>query len=76
MLLALREAPHAHSVYPFGSELHFTDDRAGLDPATVAAELRNYTASKGFRNVEVKPIEAGIEDSFMELMPPPVQRAS
>ena len=76
LLLSLRDAPHAHSVYPFGSELHFTDDRAGFDPVTVAAELREYAVSKGFKDVEVKPMEAGIEDSFMELMPPPVQRAS
>jgi ABC-type multidrug transport system ATPase subunit len=27
MLLSLRNAPHAHSVYPFGTKLHFTDDR-------------------------------------------------
>ena len=76
MLLALRDAPHAHSVYPFGAELHFTDDRKGLDPSTVAAELREYLTSNGFHGVEVNRIKAGIEDSFMELMPPPVQRAS
>jgi len=76
LLLASRDAPHAHSVYPFGAELHFTDDRTGLDPATVAAELREYLTAKGFRDVDVKPIVAGIEDSFMERMPPPVQRAS
>jgi len=75
MLVALRSAPHAHSVYPFGTSLHFTDDRAGHDPATVASEARTYLESKGFTNVAVTPIDAGIEDSFMELMPP-VQRAS
>jgi len=75
MLVALRSAPHAHSVYPFGTSLHFTDDRAGHDPATVASEVRAYLESKGFTNVAVTPIDAGIEDSFMELMPP-VQRAS
>lgn len=76
LLLSAREAPHAHSAYPFGSELHFTDDRAGLDPVTVAAELREFLTAKGFQDVEVKPMVAGIEDSFMERMPPPVQRAS
>ncbi|HMA20825.1 MAG TPA: ABC transporter ATP-binding protein, partial [Gemmatimonadaceae bacterium] len=29
LLLALRKAPNAHSVYPFGTELHFTDARKG-----------------------------------------------
>lgn len=76
LLLALRDAPNAHSVYPFGSELHFTDERAGVDQATVAAGLAGYLSEKGFRDVDVKPIAAGIEDSFMELMlPRPVQRA-
>ena len=76
LLLSLRKAPHAHSVYPFGAELHFTDDRAGLDPATVASELRKYLKAEGFEDAEARAITAGIEDSFMELMPAPVQRAS
>lgn len=75
MLLALRKAPHAHSVYPFGTSLHFTDARAGYDPQNVAKDVRQYLESSGFANVVAIPIEAGIEDSFMELMPP-VQRAS
>ncbi len=75
MLLELRNAPHAHSVYPFGTSLHFTDDRAGHDQNEVANDARTYLESRGFTNVTATPIEAGIEDSFMELMPP-VQRAS
>lgn len=75
LLLSLRTAPHTHSVYPFGSELHYTDDRTGLDPSAVASELLEYMRSEGFA-AEVHPITAGIEDSFMELMPAPVQRAS
>jgi ABC-type multidrug transport system ATPase subunit len=75
MLLELRSAPHAHSVYPFGTSLHFTDDRAGHNSSTVANEVSAYLESRGFTNVTAAPIEAGIEDSFMELMPP-VQRAS
>jgi ABC-type multidrug transport system ATPase subunit len=75
MLLALRKAPHAHSVYPFGTSLHLTDDRAGHDTQTVAAEARDYLRANGFADADATPIDAGIEDSFMELMPP-VQRAS
>jgi ABC-type multidrug transport system ATPase subunit len=75
LLLALRKAPHAHSVYPFGTKLHFTDDRKNYDPAKVAAELRDYLAREGFQEVEINPIEAGIEDRFMDLMPP-ARRAS
>jgi ABC-type multidrug transport system ATPase subunit len=73
MLLALRDAPHAHAVYPFGTSLHFTDDRQGHDASTVASELAQYLHSNGFADSVVTPIEAGIEDSFMELA---VQRAS
>lgn len=75
LLLALRKAPHAHSVYPFGTDLHFTDARKGYDPQLAADELAKFISSSGFSDVSVKPIEAGIEDSFMELMPP-VQLAS
>ena len=70
MLLALRNAPHAHSVYPFGTSLHFTDARAGHDPQHVIADIRQYLNAKGFTDVNLEPIDAGIEDSFMELMRP------
>ena len=70
MLLALRKAPHAHSVYPFGTSLHFTDERPGHDPLSVIADLREYLTANGFTDVTAQPIEAGIEDSFMELMTP------
>lgn len=75
MLLSLRNAPHAHSGFPFGTSLHFTDARQGRDSTEVAREVLRYLASQGFDDAEVNPIEAGIEDSFMELMPP-VERAS
>lgn len=75
MLLALRNAPHAHSVYPFGTSLHFTDARAGHDPQHVVAEIREYLKANEFTDVTIEPIDAGIEDSFMELMTP-VQHAS
>ncbi len=76
LLLALRKAPHAHAVYPFGSELHFTDDRAGGDPASLSSELDAYMKSQGFEDATAHPIPAGIEDSFMELMSSPAKSAS
>ena len=75
LLLALRNAPHVHSVYPFGTKLHFTDDRKGYDARAVAAEIVEYLEREGFEAVEANPIAAGIEDRFMDLMPH-VQRAS
>ncbi|HVF40593.1 MAG TPA: ABC transporter ATP-binding protein [Gemmatimonadaceae bacterium] len=76
LLLSLRKAPHVHSVYPFGSELHFTDARSDIDTNAAASDLTEYIASEGFSDLGVTPITAGIEDSFMELMQAPVQRAS
>ena len=75
MLLALRKAPHAHSVYPFGTSLHFTDSRARHDSRSVIADIRDYLKANGFTDITAQPIDAGIEDSFMELMTP-AQRTS
>jgi ABC-type multidrug transport system ATPase subunit len=76
LLLSLRKAPHAHSVYPFGSELHFTDDRGDANPQAVSSELDAYMKAQGFEDAAAHPIRAGIEDSFMELMSSPAQPAS
>lgn len=67
-LLALREYPHAHSVYPFGESLHYTDARAGSDAVVLGSEIEQYLAGLGFEGVRSQPIVAGIEDSFMHLM--------
>ncbi|MEP6507705.1 MAG: ABC transporter ATP-binding protein, partial [Gemmatimonadales bacterium] len=76
LLLALRKAPHVHSVFPFGAELHYTDNRPGANPSTVSSELDAYMKSQGFVGATAHPISAGIEDSFMELMSAPAQKAS
>jgi ABC-type multidrug transport system ATPase subunit len=71
LIQALRRHSHARSVYPFGDELHYTDDREGADPAEVASDVAAYLASEGFAEARVEPAEAGIEDSFMALMGAP-----
>ncbi len=76
LLLALRKAPHVHSVFPFGAELHYTDNRPGADASAVAPELEAYMKSQGFTDATAHPIAAGIEDSFMELMSAPAQKVS
>lgn len=68
LLQALRRFPHAHSVYLFGDELHYTDARAAESPERVASELREYLVQHGHADAVAQPIKAGIEDSFMELM--------
>jgi ABC-type multidrug transport system ATPase subunit len=68
LLQALRGFPHARSVYPFGEELHYTDARAGADPAAVAGDVAGWLRGQGFADADARPIPAGIEDSFMALM--------
>ena len=63
MLKALREYPHAHSVYLCGDALHYTDERE-----VHIEELTAYLTSMGYPGARVEPIVAGIEDSFMTLM--------
>ena len=70
LLQSLRAFPHAHSAYLFGDELHYTDKRAA-DPASIAAELRDYLLKEGHADVTTEPIKAGIEDRFIELMGAP-----
>ena len=68
LLRALREHPHAHSVFPFGETAHYTDRRADLDAGAIASELRRHLADRGVANATVALIEPGIEDVFMALM--------
>jgi ABC-2 type transport system ATP-binding protein len=71
LIQLLRSHPSAHSVYPFGESLHFTDSRGGVTPEQVADELRHFLPQHGFAGAAVQPIGAGIEDSFMALMADP-----
>ena len=73
LLTALRAFPHAHSVYLFGDALHYADERTELagdggGGSLISTELSDYLLTKGFRDVRVESIAAGIEDSFMALM--------
>lgn len=77
LLQALRDSPDAHAVYLFGDELHYTDRRAGIPADQAATEVREFLARRGYPDVRTRPIDAGIEDRFMELMgaPPPAAAA-
>lgn len=67
VLTALRTFEHARQVAPFGAELHYTDARTDASPEAVVDEVRAFLRDKGFGQVEVRPISAGIEDVFMSL---------
>lgn len=62
----LRQHPFAHSVWPFGTQLHFTDNRLGTDAAHCAAELNDWLRQQGV-TATATPIAATIEDAFMLL---------
>lgn len=71
MLQALRGYPHAISTFPFGDELHYSDERSEMPPGDIAGEVREYLRSHGFADAEVTPVRPGIEDTFMALMGAP-----
>ena len=56
-----RSFPGVESCYAFGEYHHVAFSGASVDPAAFAAHLEG----KGHENVEVKRIDAGIEDCFM-----------
>lgn len=68
VLNELRRSPHAHSVYPFGETLHFTDRRADVDPGQAAHDVEAFAAERGFVGVTAEPTTPDIEDTFMFLM--------
>jgi ABC-2 type transport system ATP-binding protein len=70
-LLALRQSPHAHAVYPFGDTLHYVDARKGELAPQIAAELRAFLASRGFADAQVEPAAPTVEDSFIARMGAP-----
>ncbi|AMC11454.1 ATPase [Lutibacter profundi] len=63
LIESLNKYPHNHSVYPFGEFVHYTDERSNFNPK----DLYNYLENKGLKNIVIKPTEATIEDTFMEL---------
>ena len=63
LLIEARRTRGVKECYPFGEAHHMVTER-GFDTARFADELTGL----GFRNVVVRPIEAGIEDVFIKLM--------
>ena len=68
LLRALRALPDAHSVFPFGDAVHYTDARTDRDASAIASELKRHLAEQGIADADVAVIEPGIEDVFMDLM--------
>jgi ABC-type multidrug transport system ATPase subunit len=70
-LLALRDYPHTHGVFPFGAALHYTDARGEADAADVAA----FLAARGISGARIERTEPSIEDSFIARMQAPAAPA-
>jgi ABC-type multidrug transport system ATPase subunit len=68
LLATLRTYATAASVFPFGDVVHVSDRRTEIAGETLIAELAAHLAQAGLQEVEIRAIEPGIEDAFMELM--------
>ncbi len=64
LLKALRACPHAHSVFTFGEQVHYTDRRDDFQ----SEFLRSYLKKQGLDDVRVERIEPGVEDTLISLM--------
>lgn len=64
-LLALRTYEHAHSVYPFGDVIHYTDKRTDARLEQLTGDVRAFLASHDVADATVEPIQPTVEDSFI-----------
>jgi ABC-type multidrug transport system ATPase subunit len=67
LLGELRDYPGVHSVYAFGQTAHVAFKDRSIEPESLSDFLRK----KKHKKVEIMPVEASIEDCFMELMNTP-----
>jgi ABC-2 type transport system ATP-binding protein len=64
-LLALRAYEHAHSVYPFGDVLHYTDERPDAPVDRIAADVKAFLTTGGFADATLEPLTPTVEDTFI-----------
>jgi ABC-2 type transport system ATP-binding protein len=62
----LRQFEGMASVYPFGEYYHL----ALKSDKLMQEDITGYLLKQLHQEIEIKPIQAGIEDVFMELMKP------
>jgi ABC-2 type transport system ATP-binding protein len=65
VLLALRKYEHAHSAYPFGDVIHYTDKRVGMLVDAIVRDLTTFLTANGFADASVGPLRPSVEDSFI-----------
>ena len=64
LILDFREYENTDSIYPFGEYLHFTSKQEPIN----TDEITTFLKSRNHENIEIKEIEANIEDCFIELI--------
>lgn len=64
LIQELRKLDYVESVQPFGGSLHVTLVSESYEPGQLVQEM----AEAGFPGLQAQPIQAGIEDRFMNLM--------
>ena len=65
VLQALENFPEKKNVYAYGEFVHLTIEKnEDFNPE----KIKEYLKNKGFENIEVNPIKASIEDSFIRLL--------
>jgi ABC-type multidrug transport system ATPase subunit len=64
-LLALRKYEHAHSAYPFGDVIHYTDTRSSASIDAIARDVKTFLSASGFVDASAEPLTPTVEDSFI-----------
>jgi ABC-2 type transport system ATP-binding protein len=68
LLGALRSLPNAASAFAFGDTVHYSDAGAHADTQSAIEAIERGLLDAGLSAVQVRPIPAGIEDVFIDLM--------
>jgi ABC-type multidrug transport system ATPase subunit len=71
LMQQVREYARTHLVYPFGTALHYMDERSAAAPEEIASALRGWLETQGVRDVVVEETPATIEDVFIDRMGTP-----
>src|SRR5439155_2540330 len=64
-LLALRKYEHAHSAYPFGDVIHYTDRRRDAAEDRLVSDVRDWLSTGGFADASVEVLTPTVEDTFI-----------
>ena len=64
ILQILKKQQNTHSIFSFGDEIHYVDQRMDID----VSHLKKMMHAFGLPDFSIKKIEPSVEDCFMELM--------